>query len=141
MTPRQIELVRASFGTVLTDAGAAAGDFYDRLFAIAPAARPLFPDDMAEQKSKLMLTLGTLVDGLGNSELIAPVIRELGRRHADYGALPAHYAPVGQALIAMLRARLGAAFDSESEAAWTEAYGLITRLMLEGAAEEDAGHA
>lgn len=136
MTPQQIALVRSSFGAVISDSIGAASDFYDRLFVIAPAARPLFPDDMTAQKSKLMMTLATVVDGLDNPDLIGPIIQELGRRHVAYGALPEHYAPVGEALIAMMKARLGAGFTAETEAAWVEAYGAVTALMLEGAEEE-----
>jgi hypothetical protein len=49
MTPNQIALVQDSFKKVVPIAATAADLFYDRLFAIAPQFRPLFPLDLREQ--------------------------------------------------------------------------------------------
>ena len=45
MTPEQVKLVQQTFGQVAPIADKAAEIFYDRLFAIAPAVRSLFPSD------------------------------------------------------------------------------------------------
>ena len=45
-------------------ADAAADLFYDRLFIIAPHVRSLFPQDLSEQKKKLMQMLATAVANL-----------------------------------------------------------------------------
>ena len=63
MTPEQIKLVQESFKSVAPIAATAADLFYDRLFLIAPQARTLFPDDLSEQKKKLMAMLGAMVMG------------------------------------------------------------------------------
>jgi hypothetical protein len=47
MTPEQVTLVQQSFAQVAPIADQAAAMFYDRLFEIAPAVKPLFPSDMA----------------------------------------------------------------------------------------------
>ena len=67
MTPHQISLVQTSFAKVVPIAATAADLFYGRLFEIAPEVRRLFPDDLAEQKKKLMAMLGTAVGGLTGS--------------------------------------------------------------------------
>ena len=54
LTANEIELVRASFAQVVLIQNTAADLFYDRLFAIAPNLRRLFPVDMREQKRKLI---------------------------------------------------------------------------------------
>ena len=54
MTPQQIDLVQSSFKKVVPIAGTAADLFYDRLFEIAPEVRSMFPQDLSEQKKKLM---------------------------------------------------------------------------------------
>ena len=59
MTPQQIDLVQSSFKKVVPIAGTAADLFYDRLFEIAPEVRSMFPQDLSEQKKKLMGMLGT----------------------------------------------------------------------------------
>ena len=99
MTPDQIARVQQSFATVAPIADQAAVMFYDRLFELAPAVKPLFPSDMAEQRRKLMATLAIVVNGLSNLETILPAASALATRHVAYGARPEHYPVVGAALL------------------------------------------
>ncbi len=135
MTPDQIKLVQDSFAQVAPIADQAADLFYDRLFESAPGVRPLFPDDMAEQKKKLMQMLATAVANLERVKEILPVLEDLGRRHVDYGTRPEHYDTVGEALIWTLGQGLGEAFTPAVEEAWTETYGTIAQVMKAAAAE------
>ena len=107
MTPQQIALVQASFAKVVPIAGTAADLFYARLFEIAPDVRRMFPDDMALQKKKLMVMLGTAVNGLSRLDALLPVVHALGERHAGYGVQAEHFEPVGQALLWTLKRGLG----------------------------------
>lgn len=135
MTPEQIELVQDSFASVRPIAATAADLFYGRLFAIAPEVRSMFPDDMTEQKKKLMTMLGVAVANLDNPDVVVPAVQGLGRRHATYGVTDAHYAPVGDALIWTLEQGLGAAFTPAVHEAWVATYGLVAGLMKDAAAE------
>jgi hypothetical protein len=99
MTPEQVRLVQESFAEVAPIADTAADLFYDRLFTIAPDVRPLFPDDLSQQKKKLMQMLGTAVTNLHQVETIIPAVQTLGRRHADYGVTPALRAGRRRALV------------------------------------------
>ncbi len=98
MTPNQIKLVQTSFAQVAPIAATAADLFYGRLFEIAPQVRAMFPDDLSEQKKKLMAMLGTAVAGLNHLETLMPAVQALGRRHGGYGVKAQHYASVGSAL-------------------------------------------
>ncbi|MGQ0584882.1 MAG: globin family protein [Reyranella sp.] len=129
MTPQQIELVQTSFKKVVPIAGTAADLFYGRLFEIAPEVRPMFPDDMREQKTKLMTMLGTAVTNLHRLETILPAVKALGERHKGYGVIAVHYAPVGAALLWTLEKGLGADFTPEVKAAWTETYTALAGVM------------
>ena len=60
--------------------------FYDRLFAIAPEVRPMFPQDLKEQKKKLISMLATAVTNLHQTEKIIPAVQELGTR--SYSSRP-----------------------------------------------------
>ena len=82
MSPDQIALVQDSFRKVVPIAATAADVFYDRLFEIAPDVRPLFPNDLKEQKKKLVAMLATAVTNLHQIETIAPAVADLGKRHA-----------------------------------------------------------
>ncbi len=129
MTPQQIELVQTSFKKVVPIAGTAADLFYNRLFEIAPEVRPMFPQDMKEQKVKLMAMLGTAVSNLHKLDEILPAVKALGQRHKGYGVTAAHYAPVGTALLWTLEQGLGPEFTPEVKAAWTETNTALAGVM------------
>jgi len=135
VTPHQIELVQTSFAKVLPIAATAADLFYGRLFEIAPQVRRMFPDDLSEQKKKLMAMLGTVVAGLNRVDTLLPAVRALGRRHAGYGVTVEHYAPVGAALLWTLEKGLGEAFTAEVREAWAAAYGVLSQTMIDAANE------
>lgn len=134
MTPEQVAMVQDSFKKVVPIAGTAADLFYDRLFEIAPEVRPLFPDDMKEQKKKLIAMLATAVTNLHQAETIVPAVEALGKRHARYGVTAAHYEPVGAALLWTLEQGLGPEFTPPIKAAWTETYMTLAGVMQRAAA-------
>jgi hemoglobin-like flavoprotein len=109
--------------------------FYARLFAAAPAVRPLFAGtDLSRQKTMLLGALVLLRKSLRDLDAIVPTLRDLGARHVAYGAEPAHYPVVGAVLIASMAEIAGDAWRPEYERAWTEAYAVVAGAMLEGAA-------
>lgn len=135
MTPSQIDLIQDSFRKVLPISDQAAALFYGRLFEIAPEVKPLFKGDMSVQGAKLMATLGVVVAGLRDLPSIVPAAEALARKHVGYGVKDAHYAPVGAALLWTLEQGLGDAFTPEVKAAWTEAYTLLSTVMIRAAAD------
>ena len=137
MTPRQIDLIRASWSAVEPIADTAATLFYDQLFELDPAIRRLFRrTDMAAQRKILMQTLTVVVKSLDKLETIVPAVQALGRRHAGYGVRSEHYESVGIALLWTLEQGLGEAFDDETREAWAAAYGTLASVMI--AAADDA---
>jgi hemoglobin-like flavoprotein len=130
MNPAQIKLVRDSFAKVAPISDQAAAIFYDRLFEVAPAVRSMFPDDLREQRKKLMATLAVVVNGLSNLETVLPAASALAKRHVSYGAKPAHYPVVGGALLWTLEKGLGEAWTADVAAAWTAAYGTLSGYMI-----------
>jgi hemoglobin-like flavoprotein len=127
-------MVQDSFKKVVPIAGTAADLFYDRLFTIAPEVRSLFPDDLAEQKKKLIAMLATAVTNLHQVEKIVPAVQELGKRHVGYGVTDKHYEPVGAALLWTLEKGLGPDFTPPLKAAWTETYMTLAGVMKAAAA-------
>jgi truncated hemoglobin YjbI len=61
MKAETIQLVQSSWSIVVPIKDVAATLFYQRLFELDPSLRDLFPEDLAEQKRKLMAMLGTAV--------------------------------------------------------------------------------
>lgn len=89
---------------------------------------------MEEQEKKLLAALTLTVNSARKLDVLVPVLRELGAKHAGYGVRPEHYPIVGGILLQTLEQFLGDAWTDEVEGAWTEAYGVIQSVMLEGAA-------
>jgi hemoglobin-like flavoprotein len=130
MTPDQVKLVQDSFAKVAPISEQAAVLFYDRLFEIAPQVKAMFPDDMTEQRRKLMAMLAAVVNGLGNLESILPAASALAKRHVSYGAKAEHYPVVGAALLWTLEQGLGDDWTPELAEAWSTVYGTLSGYMI-----------
>lgn len=134
MTSDQVTMVQESFKKVVPIAGTAADLFYNRLFEIAPDVRSLFPDDLSDQKKKLIAMLATAVTNLDKLDTIVPAVESLGKRHATYGVTDKMYEPVGAALLWTLEQGLGSDFTPPVRAAWTQTYVTLAGVMQKAAA-------
>jgi hemoglobin-like flavoprotein len=135
MNNQQTNLVRSSFALVQPIAPQAAALFYTHLFEADPSLRSLFTGDMDQQGRRLMSMIGSAVGMLDRPDMLLPVLRKLGLRHAGYGVKSAHYDTVGTALLKTLEQGLGEAFTADVREAWTQLYGVIARAMQEPAHE------
>jgi hemoglobin-like flavoprotein len=133
MTPQQITLIQTSWAAVVPIQDTAAGLFYQRLFVLDPAVRPMFKGDMQEQGRKLMKMLGVVVNSLTRLDELVPVAQDMARRHVGYGVQAAHYDTVGAALLWTLEQGLGSAFSEEMKTAWATAYGVLSQVMKDAA--------
>ncbi|KAL7470871.1 hypothetical protein ACHAXS_011159 [Conticribra weissflogii] len=132
----QAKLVQSSWEKVVPIADTAADLFYGKLFELDPSLRPLFPDDMKDQKSKLMKLLGFAVKGLDDLEELIPSVKKLGMRHAKYYKVTIPmYDTVGAALLDTLEKGLGDSWDEEHKEAWAAVYGVLSKIMIEAGEE------
>jgi hemoglobin-like flavoprotein len=129
VTARQTQLVQESFARVAPFTEQAAELFYGRLFELDPALSALFTGDIRQQGRKLIQTLAVVVLGLDYFERLVPALRNLGRRHINYGVLPEHYAIAKDALLWMLDQMLGEAFTAETRTAWATVYNHLAETM------------
>jgi hemoglobin-like flavoprotein len=129
-----LEALETSFDLVAPRGDELMDVFYARLFAAAPAVKPLFArTDLKKQKTMLLGTLVLLRKSLRNLEAIVPKLRELGARHVAYGAAPEHYPVVGGVLIASMEEIAAEAWRPEYGHAWCKAFAIVAGAMLEGA--------
>jgi len=131
-TTEQIELIQETFSMVAGQAAAVAQLFYQRLFELDPALRPMFPPSLELQGEKLMTMLATAVNSLQRPQSLEPVLEGLGRRHAGYGVRDRDYETVGAALLWTLNQGLGRHFTPVVEQAWATLYGFIAGTMQKG---------
>jgi hemoglobin-like flavoprotein len=136
MTPEQKRLVENTWKQIAVSADAAAALFYCRLFEIDPSIRQLFrATDMVAQRKKLVQTLSFAISGLDDLDALASKVEDLGRRHAGYGVIDAHYDAVGAALLWTLEQGLGQAWTPAVASAWTEVCGFLSGIMRKAAAQ------
>jgi hemoglobin-like flavoprotein len=128
--PEQAALIRSSFDMMWPIRRHMADLFYSRLFELAPEARRLFPDDMEQQRIKLMDMIAAIVGALDQRELFQSIITHSGRQHAEFGVTPSQYVAFGEALIWSLERQFGAAFTPELGKAWRGLYAIVQHEMV-----------
>ena len=134
MNDAQIQLVQDSFAKVVPIKDTAAELVYADLFETAPEVKPYFANsDMSEQGSKLMATLGVVVNGLHDLDKIVPVAQKLVVGHVAYGVKAEDYDKVGASLLRTLEKGLGEAHTTDVQEAWTTAYGTLSGVMKDAA--------
>jgi nitric oxide dioxygenase len=125
-----IELLESSFDLLAPRADELAERFYERLFAVAPQTREMFPADLEAQKRALVASLVIIVRSLRSADVLGLYLEGLGKRHRGYGAVAAHYPVVGMVLLETLAEMAGDAWTAELEAAWADAFRAVSDLML-----------
>ena len=130
----QIYRLRKTFALLEGQAHVAALVFYQRLFELDPALRPLFKNDIEVQAGKLMDMLSASLSLMERPAELAGILENLGASHVTYGVKTSDYETVGKALLTMLEAVLGKQFTDEVRLSWTNLYQLISETMLRGAA-------
>ncbi len=130
-----VRLLEESFNLVKPRGAALVARFYERLFQKYPAVKPLFRGTSIEaQQKKLLASLVLVVQNLRHPDRLTKALHQLGARHVDYGAEPAHYDAVAENLLAVLAEFAGSAWTPEIKQAWADALGAIKTIMLEGGA-------
>ena len=115
--------------------------FYDTLFALNPALKPLFKNTFTQSKmltemvdTALGLLPGVLDQALGAEKTaidpqLLPLLVDLAARHVSYHVKAAHYGTVGLALVTTLERTLGSHVDAQTKAASIgKSNGLFHRL-------------
>lgn len=128
-------LLLATYAWVLPQKDKFAAEFYGQLFTKSPEAHQLFiarQVDMVKQGNLLMATLFAVVTGIKDDpQETIEKIKQLGKRHQSYGALPEFYNLIGEVLIDTFKVFLKDGWTPDKEKAWREAYALIQYAMLD----------
>lgn len=134
MDIKEIKLIENSFKLVAPKAEGFVQSFYDNLFADFPEVEKLFAKtEMGIQGMKLLDALEFTVKHLRKPKELSEYLQRLGKRHVSYGTTEYHYPMVAQALLKTLEEYAGNAWTEKLRDAWTEAWGVISENMIEGA--------
>jgi hemoglobin-like flavoprotein len=116
--------------------------FYDTLFELDSALKPLFKNTFTQSKmltemvdAALGLLPGVLDQALGTEKTaidpqLLPILVDLAARHVSYNVKAEHYGTVGLALVTTLERILGNRVDAQTKAAWIELWSLICTVMI-----------
>lgn len=126
-----VSLLRESFEVVATANPKFTTRFYEILFERYPQTQALFPvANRARQAEMLTAALVAVLDHLEDAPWLQETLGALGVKHLDYGVTREMYDWVGASLLATLAEVAGPGWTPELNAAWAEAYGAISSLML-----------
>ena len=132
-----VELLEQSFAAVAPHGQQLVDTFYRRLFNDYPGVQPMFQNvEIAKQKQKLLASLKLVVDNLRKPDVLTNALESMGARHVEYGTRAEHYPAVGATLLASLAEVAGNAWTDEIARAWSDAYVVISQIMLAGAARD-----
>ena len=137
MTPEQILRLTRSFEEVSAQPRALASLFYQELFSAAPGLRSLFPADMTSLQGHFEAALALVIRNLRDLSTLEESLRDLGAQHVIWGAKPADYVLVREALIRAIRTA-SSAWMEDLEHDWRRAITAIAVPMLQGAAVHTA---
>lgn len=130
MTPAQIGLVRATFQVLSANRDRLAEMFYSRAVALDPQIRrQLLPSNMVVQRTRLMQTLGEIVQLLDDLPRLALSVAALAKQHELYGAGDPKFQTARAALAWSVERILEAGPDSSIHHAWVQAMDLVEGLL------------
>jgi len=111
--------------------------FYATLFSLDPQLRGLFATNMGGQRDRLLSALGHIVSHVDETDRLVPFVEQLGRDHRRFEVRPQDFPTVGQALLHTLAFGLGPDWTDQLAADWAEAYGIVSNVMIQAAADAD----
>lgn len=125
-----LNLLESSFSQLMPHAQQLADRFDAQLVAACPHLRSVFRGDKHRQKMALLGAMGTIVQTLRHPERLDPAMADLVRRHAQYGVRPEHFHAVGPLIIQCIADTLGPAWTPAHQHAWTAAFDVIDRAIV-----------
>lgn len=130
-----VQMIRDSFSIAKPIAPQVMDKFYELLFTDYPKLKPLFNESrMEQQKKALTMGLVFIVENLEQTENLSEYLRQSGKRHFGYGVKTEHYDMVGATLLKTFAHFFQEKWTAELKTEWTNAFGVIKTLMIEGAA-------
>lgn len=130
ITARQKELVQQAFASIMRNPDRFSERFYKRLFEIAPTFIHLFRRDIFETRRKLMITMLSTVNTLSDAPDTLQTLHDVAERHKGYRVQPEDYVQFGEALTWAFEQELGAAFNTETKAAWQAVYAWMSEIIM-----------
>ena len=105
--------------------------------------RPLFKDDMDVQYRKLFQAVSLVVDCMDDLDTLVPILRALGKAHAGFGTVRAHYEAVTECFLWVLNSYIFEKMPNNNAINWifevTDAWEWALTLIVGSIIMADGG--
>ena len=130
MNQQTIDLVRNSGAHVSWHSAKLMSNFNIHLFNISPEVQTAQAQGRFHHLRGMLCFFGFAAEMLGDLPSLNNLVDQIGKRHGGYGAVPAHYPVIGEALLLTLGTELQDLFTPEVKAAWAAFYLHMSERML-----------
>ena len=133
LTPRQIELIKATVPVLREHGVALTSHFYKRMLSGNPEAKNLFNQAhqaKGHQQRALAAAVLAYAENIEDPTPLLPAVRHIAVKHCTIGVRAEHYGVVGKHLLASIREVLGEAATDELVDAWAAAYGQLADILI-----------
>jgi nitric oxide dioxygenase len=107
--------------------------FYRHLFGMLPEVKFLFPDDMKDQRQRLVESLLSSVYALHDPAMMEVTLQQLGATHHRRGVKEDQYQYIPHALLRAVRDITPGDFSTWESSAWISVYSWMVAHMVAGA--------
>ena len=104
--------------------------FYHYLFDQHPEIQHLFPEDLSQQKTKLLNMLDNVINGIEYIDELESILMELGETHKGVGITKEMYDVFVIAAIKAAEKSSDFSITKEELAEWEDAFREISNVML-----------
>lgn len=134
LTPRQIELIKATVPVLREHGVALTTHFYKRMLEGNPELRNVFNQAhqaRGHQQKALAGAVLAYAEHIENPAVLLPAVKHIAAKHVTIGIRAEQYPIVGRHLLASIREVLGEAATDELVDAWAAAYGQLAELLIQ----------
>jgi len=130
LSPRTIEIVKATAAPVKVNAEAITTRMYEILFADFPETKVLFEGSDPDQHKKLAAAVAAYAANIDNLEVLGAAVEKMAAAHVNRNIKPEHYPMVGVSILKAIKDVLGDAATDEVLDAWKEAYFFLADILI-----------
>ena len=133
LTPRQIELIKATVPVLREHGVALTSHFYKRMLSGNPEVKNLFNQAhqaKGHQQRALAAAVLAYAEHIEDPTPLLPAVRHIAIKHCTIGVRAEQYGIVGKHLLGSIREVLGEAATDELVDAWAAAYGQLADILI-----------
>ena len=130
LSPKTIEVVKATAAPVAANAEAITTRMYEILFSDFPETKVLFEGSNPDQHKKLAMAISAYAANIDNLTMLSMAVEKMASTHVLKKIKPEHYPMVGVSVLKAIKDVLGDAATDEVLDAWKEAYFFLADILI-----------